>query len=446
MAAAPPAAAQSRQAAGVPGRGIQPRGCRTLARHAVAGARALVSLTRERARLAALGRRADAMLLGSGEPVAAFPTAAARGTWSPCGFDPRGALAPRSPESGEVNVDPFEHRTIGRTGLRVTVLGCGGATLGDGREAIPEAQADATLAAACDAGIGYFDTAPWYGRGKSEHRMGHVLRTRPRESYVLSTKVGRVLFRPRNPAAFAAEVRGGALPFDRRFDYTRDGVLRSYEDSLQRLGLTGVDALLIHDLDLGYHQTEEGVEARLRELEDGGGFAALQGLKQQGQIRAVGAGINRTGMIPRFLARLPLDFFLVAMPYTLLSQEALDVELPLCAAHGAGVVVGAPFASGILATGPEAGASATYAYRPADEAIVDRTRRIEAVCRRYGVPLGAAALQFPLGHPAVAAVIPGPNTVAQVHTNVAWLRTPIPAALWSDLKSAGLLHPDAPTP
>jgi D-threo-aldose 1-dehydrogenase len=356
------------------------------------------------------------------------------------------AAAPGCGYNGANTVDPFERRPIGRTDLRVTALGCGSATLGDMRGVIPEAQSDATLEAACDAGIGYFDTAPWYGRGKSEHRVGRVLRTRPRESYVLSTKIGRVLFRPGDPAAFAAEVGDGPLPFDLRFDYTGDGVLRSYEDSLQRLGLTGVDALLIHDLDLGYHQTEEGVEARLRELEDGGGYAALEGLKRQGQIRAVGAGINVTGMIPRFLARFPLDFFLVAMPYTLLSQEALDVELPLCAAHGASVVVGAPFASGILAAGPEAGTAATYAYRPADAGTVDKTRRIEAVCRRHGVPLGAAALQFPLGHPTVVAVIPGPNTVAQARANVEWMRTPIPAALWADLKADGLLHPAAPTP
>jgi D-threo-aldose 1-dehydrogenase len=345
-----------------------------------------------------------------------------------------------------MTVDSFERRPIGRTNLRVTVLGCGGATLGDMREAIPEAQADATFEAAYDAGIGYFDTAPWYGRGKSEHRMGRVLRTKARESYVLSTKIGRVLFRPQDPVAFAAEVGDGPLPFDLRFDYTRDGVLRAYEDSLQRLGLTDVDALLIHDLDVGYHKTEEGVEARLRELEDGGGFAALESLKQQGQIAAIGAGINVTGMIPRFLARFPLDFFLVAMPYTLLSQEALDVELPQCAERGAGVVIGAPFASGILAKGPDAGAGATYAYSRADDVVVDKTRRIDAICRRHGVPLGAAALQFPLGHPSVAAVIPGPNTVDQARTNVEWMRTPIPAGLWAELKSSGLLHPDAPTP
>jgi D-threo-aldose 1-dehydrogenase len=276
--------------------------------------------------------------------------------------------------------------------------------------------------------------------------MGRVLRTKARDSFALSTKVGRVLFRPADPAAVAQELRGGALPFDLRFDYTRDGVRRSYEDSLQRLGLTAVDALLIHDLDFGYHQTEDGVEARLRELADGGGFGALDDLKRRGEIRAIGAGINQTGMIRRFLDRFPLDFFLVAMPYTLLSQDALAEELPLCAERAAGVVIGAPFASGILARGPDAGGGATYGYRPAEAAVVEKTRRIEAVCRRHGVPLGAAALQFPLGHPSVAAVIPGPNTPGQVRTKLEWMRTPIPAALWADLKAERLLDPGAPTP
>ncbi len=341
-------------------------------------------------------------------------------------------------------MDPFARRAVGRTDLRVTILGCGGATLGDGRETIPEAQADLTVEAAYAAGIGYFDTAPWYGRGKSEHRMGRVLRTKARDSFALSTKVGRVLFRPADPAAVAQELRGGALPFDLRFDYTRDSVRRSYEDSLQRLGLTAVDALLIHDLDFGYHQTEEGVEARLRELAEGGGFAALDDLKRQGEIRAIGAGINQTGMIPRFLERFPLDLFIVAMPYTLLSQEALDHELPLCVERGVSVVIGAPFASGILARGPDD--QPTYGYRPAEAPIVERTRRIRAVCDGYGVPLGAAALQFPFGHPAVASIIPGPNAPEHVRANLEWMRVEIPADLWAELKAEGLLRPDAPTP
>ena len=269
---------------------------------------------------------------------------------------------------------------------------------------------------------------------------------KPRDTYALSTKIGRVLFRPADPKTFEQERWRGGLPYDLRFDYTRDGVIRSYEDSLQRLSVTSVDALLIHDLDLGYHKTEEGVKARLDELDSGGGFAALLDLKARGEIQAIGAGINVTGMIPRFLERFPLDFFLVAMPYTLLSQEALEADLPLCEERGVGVVIGAPFASGILARGPDAGSGSTYGYAPAQAAVLEKTRRIAAVCARYDVPLGAAALQFPFGHPCVASIIPGPNAPDQVRTNLEWMRIEIPVALWADLKQEGLLAQDTPVP
>ena len=341
-------------------------------------------------------------------------------------------------------MDPLALSSIGRTGIRVTRLGFGGATLGAARETVDEARATATVESAYVAGIGYFDTSPWYGNGKSEHRLGRVLRTKPRDTFVLSTKVGRVFFRPPDVARYEQIRWTGGLPFELRFDYSRDGVLRSYEDSLTRLGLNTVDALLIHDLDFNHHQTEEGVNARFAELEAGGGFEALHQLKAGGEIRAIGAGINHIGMIPRFLDRFDLDFFIVAMPYTLLSQEALDVELPRCAALGASVVIGAVFASGILARGPDD--DPQYGYRPAETPIVEQTRRIAAACRRHGVPLGAAALQFPFGHPSVSSVIPGPNTPDQVRTNLQWMRIDIPSDLWAELKSEGLLRPDAPVP
>jgi D-threo-aldose 1-dehydrogenase len=341
-------------------------------------------------------------------------------------------------------MDPLALSRIGSTDLWVTRLGFGGATLGDARESIEEARAVATIESAYVAGVGYFDTSPWYGNGLSEHRLGQVLRTKRRDTFVLSTKIGRVFSRPKDPAHFQQERWVGGLPFELRFDYTRHGVLRSYEDSLTRLGLNSVEALLIHDLDFNHHRDEAGVAARFAELEAGGGLAALQELRQRGEIRAIGAGVNHSGMIPRFLQRFDLDFFIVAMPYTLLSQEALDLELPLCLERGASVVIGAVFASGILARGPND--DPQYGYRPADPSIVERTRRIEAVCHRYSLPLGAAALQFPFGHPAVASVIPGPNTTEQVRTNLQWLRTEIPADLWAELKAEGLLRQDAPTP
>jgi len=186
------------------------------------------------------------------------------------------------------------------------------------------------------------------------------------------------------------------------------------------------------------------VAARLDELDKGGGFRALQELKEAGEIKAIGAGINVTGMIPRFLERFDLDLFIVAMPYTLLNQDALDAELPRLEECGASVVIGAVFASGILATGPNN--NPTYGYRPAESAVVEKTRKIEAICRRFNVPLGAAALQFPFGHPCVASVIPGPNTPDQVRTNLQWMRASIPDELWWELKSEGLLRRDAPIP
>lgn len=341
-------------------------------------------------------------------------------------------------------MNPFLKRRVGRTTLEMTQLGFGGASLGDAREIVPEAQAAATIEAAHVAGIGYFDTAPWYGNGKSEHRFGHVLRTKPRDSFVLSTKVGRVHFRPSDPDRFRHPRWFGGLPFDLRFDYARDAVLKSYEMSLVRLGINRIDALLIHDLDTRFHPAREDLDRGFDQLDRGGGFAALADLKARGEIRAIGAGINHVGMIPRFVERFDLDFFLVAMPYTLLEQEALDGELQLCQSKGISVVIGAPFASGILARGP--GPGALYRYQPAEPAIVDKAGRIAAVCARHDVPLAAAALQFLFGHPAVVSVIPGPVSPEEVRLNLGHMRRDVPDALWADLKREGLIRPDAPTP
>jgi len=341
-------------------------------------------------------------------------------------------------------MDAFARRRLGRTSLEVTRLGFGGASLGDAYEAIPEAQAEGALEAAFAAGIGHFDTSPWYGNGKSEMRFGRVLRTKPRSSFVLTTKVGRVYFRPQEPDTFHHSRWVGGLPFDRRFDYTRDGVLKSYEQSLLRLGLNRVEGLLIHDLDLRHQLTDDGIAARFKELENGKGWQALADLKSSGEILAIGAGINHLGMIPRFLERFDIDFFLLAMPYTLMEQEALDEELPLCEARGVSVVIGAPFASGILARGPRPGA--LYGYKPAEPEIIAKAEQIAAVCARHGVPLPAAALQFPLAHPAVAAVIPGPVSSEEVRLNLAAMRYRIPEDLWEELKAAKLLRADAPVP
>jgi D-threo-aldose 1-dehydrogenase len=331
-------------------------------------------------------------------------------------------------------VNPAERRRLGHTDLELTVLGLGGAPLGDLFERLTDRQADAVLEAAWTEGIRFFDTAPYYGHGQSEHRVGRFLRTKARDEYVLSTKVGRVLRRGRyEPGAWA-----GGLPFEAVFDYGRDGVLRSFEDSLQRLGLTRLDLLVIHDLDLWHHDAEQ-VENHLDALAQGG-IGALQELRHAEDVRAIGAGVNEVGMVPRLLERVELDFVLLAMPYTLLHQDALDEELPLCAERAIAVVIGAPFQSGILA------GAGTYNYGPASSEVVARVQRIRAACDRYGVPVVAAALQFPLGHPLVASVIPGAVRPEQVRQNAAALRRPIPEGLWTELKSTGLLHADAPLP
>jgi D-threo-aldose 1-dehydrogenase len=340
-------------------------------------------------------------------------------------------------------MDPFLRRRIGATSFAVTQLGMGGASLGDMREVLPEAQASATVEAAHAAGIGYFDTSPWYGNGKSELRFGHVLRTKPRDSFVISTKVGRVHARPADPDAYRHPGWVGGLPFEPRFDYTRDGVLKSYEMSLARLGLNRVEALLIHDLDPRHQRSEAGVDRGLDQLDAGGGYRALADLKARGEIAAIGAGINLAGMIPRFLERWPVDFFLVAMPYTLLDQGGLD-ELDMCAERSVSVVIGAPYASGVLVRGPRP--DALYDYRPATPEVLARAQRIFDVCRRHDVPLAAAALQFPFGHPSVAAVIPGPVAPEEVRSNLAWMRRDVPQALWAELGSEGLVRQDAPTP
>lgn len=336
-------------------------------------------------------------------------------------------------------------RQVGRSGLRVPRLGLGTGPLGGARVRVGDAAADALVAAALAEGLHYIDTAPWYGVGQAELHLGRTLRAAPRDGLVLSTKVGRLLV-PASDAdqpPYATRWPGGAAN-DVIFDYTRAGVLRSHEDSLRRLGVDRVDALVVHDLDYKFHASEDDFERRFAELDRGGGFAALAELKRAGRIRAIGVGINQVGLLARFVDHFDVDFFLLAMPYTLLDQPALDAELPLCVARGISVVVGAPYCSGLLAAGAVAGA--WYGYKPADAPVLDRMRRIEAVCQRHGVALAAAALQFPLAHPAVVSVIPGPESAEQVRSNIAMLHQPIPVDCWAELKALRLLREDAPTP
>lgn len=332
-------------------------------------------------------------------------------------------------------------RRVGRTSLELPVFGMGAAHLGELYGKVDEAESRATLDAAWQAGVRYYDTAPWYGRGLSEHRLGGFLRTMPREQFSITTKVGRTLHRPADPKTFDRSPWVGGLNFEVHFDYSYDGLMRAYEQALQRLALDTVDALVIHDLDAAYHGDKQaGYE---RDLKDSG-IRALEELKASGDIQAFGMGINVNAALEGIATQVPLDFCLVAMPYTLLDQQSLHRGMQTCLDRGVSVIIGAPFASGILVTG--SGAGAKYAYGAASPQVQAKVQGIEAVCRAHGVRLPVAALQFVLAHPAVAAVIPGAARASEVEDNVASLAVAIPAGFWSDLKSEGLIDKDAPVP
>ncbi len=341
-------------------------------------------------------------------------------------------------------MNPAAARRLGKTGLNVTQYGMGSAPLGDLWERLPEDRVAATFRAAYDGGVRYFDTAPWYGNTQAEHRLGHFLRQQPAGTFALSTKVGRVYRRPDDPDNVPPGIWAGGLPFELRFDYGYDAVMRSYEDSLQRLGLPRVDLLVIHDIDAQYHGDDAGIDRCFQQLDQGGGLKALQELKSSGEIKGYGAGINEGPMIGRFLDRFDLDFFLVAMPYTLIDLAPLDDAFPRCEQKGVGIIIGSPYASGILATGPVEGAK--YNYAPASTDVLEKVRGMQTVCSRHNVPLQAAALQFPLGHPSVAAIIPGSVSPKEVEQNLAYFKTEIPADCWAELKAEGLLREDAPVP
>ena len=273
--------------------------------------------------------------------------------------------------------------------------------------------------------------------------MGRGVLQVERDSVAVSTKVGRVYRRPANLSNFSTAPWLGGLPFELKFDYTGAGVQRSYEDSMLRLGLNRIDCLVIHDLDSGYHGAE--LDRKRAELEKSG-WAALEGLRRSGEVSAIGAGINERSMMRYFIDRFELDFLLVAMPYTLLDQSPLHEEFVQCQQKGIDIVIGSPYASGILATGPIP--NAVYNYAPAQPEILEKTRRIVEVCKEFNVSLQAAALQFPLAHPAVKSVIPGATSPERIRNFciIAHMSQAIPAEFWNALKSKGLLVADAPVP
>jgi len=334
-------------------------------------------------------------------------------------------------------------RSIGRTALTVTELGFGAAPLGNLYRPVSDRDARDTAIAAIDAGIAYFDTAPYYGFGLSERRVGDALRGH--DGIVLSSKVGRLL-------KADATLRGSAerhgfcspLPFEAEFDYSFEGVMASWEASKQRLGLASIDILYVHDIGSLTHGSRH--EATFRQLTDGGGFRALEQLRASGAIQAFGLGVNETAICLEAMKHTQLDVILLAGRYTLLEQNALDALLPACARSGVSIVVGGPYNSGILVTGTRHGGALHYDYGIAPPAVVDRVRRIEAQCERHGVPLAAAALQFPLAHPQVASVIPGLDSPRHIERTLKLLRMAIPDGLWRDLKNEDLLRADAPVP
>lgn len=335
-----------------------------------------------------------------------------------------------------MNGRSLEKRRIGRTDLEVTTLGLGGATLAGIFNPVPADQARATIAHALDSGINYVDTAPQYGLGRSEHLVGEVLRDRA-ERPILSTKVGRLL-RPTPPEQVDKGAWAHPLPFNQHYDYSYDGVMRSFEDSLQRLGLDRVDILYVHDIGTATHG-EEANKPLWKQLETGG-YKALRQLRDSGVVKAIGLGVNEWQVLMDAFALGDWDVFLLAGRYTLLEQTALDPFLTTCIARQASVVIGGPFNSGILVGGE------TFNYAKAPAEVVAKVRAIEAVCKDFGVPLPAAALQFPLTHPAVCNVLPGPRSPQELDGILDWWDVRIPQELWTALAEKGLLAPGTPIP
>jgi len=332
-------------------------------------------------------------------------------------------------------------RTLGIDDCR---LGLGGAPLGNLYAPVAEDAALRLVRHAHARGLRYFDTAPHYGNGLSEHRIGAALRGLPREGFLLSTKVGRLL----QPDPAAPRDQHGyvdVLPFTQRWDYSYDATLRSVEDSLQRLGLARIDLVYIHDVARDAHGDAQ--PQRFREAMDGA-VPALARLKAEGAIAGFGLGVNEWQVCVDALAHAELDVLLVAGRYTLLDQSALAQLLPLCAARGTRVVIGGPFNSGILATGARGagGRPATFDYAPASPEVLARAAAIEDLCARHEVPLKAAALQFPRGHPAVACVLAGARSEAELDENLAMSSFPIPDVFWRMLRAARLIDPAAPLP
>jgi D-threo-aldose 1-dehydrogenase len=326
-------------------------------------------------------------------------------------------------------LNPRERVRLGRTALTVTRFGLGTAPLAGLFQEVDEAYALAVIERAWDAGVRFFDTAPLYGHGLAEIRLGKVLRQKPRDEFTLASKVGRLL-RADVPPEPGQSFRG-TPPVNPTFDFSYDGAMRSVEESLERLGLDRIDILHIHDPDDHYDEALNGA------------YRALDRLRGDGTIGAVSAGMNQAEMLTRFAREADFDCFLLAGRYTLLDQVALNELLPECVERGIAIIAGGVYNSGVLAD-PKPGAHYNYQTAPAD--LIERAQKIRDVCGRHRVPLKAAAVQFPLGHPAVGCVVVGCRSVAQLDESIAMFELDIPPDLWGDLKAEGLLPAEAPTP
>lgn len=323
--------------------------------------------------------------------------------------------------------------TIGETGVTVSQLGLGGASIAGMATKVPMKQAHATIKAALDLGLTYFDTAPFYGHGLSERLVGDGLRGV--KDIVLSSKVGRIL-KPGAPSD--AGSWADALPFTPEFDYSYDGVMRSYEASLHRLGLDRIDILYVHDIG---GQTHDASNEKVHfENVMTGGYRALESLRSSGAISAFGLGVNEAEVCEAALERGQWDVFLLAGRFTLLEQEPVRSLFPKCAAQGTDIIIGGPFNSGVLVGGD------SYDYRPIPEDVRARVQKLNTVCQAHQVDIAAAALQFPLAHPIVKSTIPGPRSPAEMQQIHEWWSQPIPELFWSDLRTEGLLIPEAPVP
>lgn len=323
--------------------------------------------------------------------------------------------------------------------LDFSLLGFGAVPLGNYMQSLEEAECDRTVQAAWDCGIRYFDTAPVYGLGLADTRVGRILRTLPRDHFVISTKVGRTLI-PCTDGEQNAKIFVNTPLYRFEFDYSYDAVMRSFEESLRRLGLDRVDILYVHDLDERIHGGRDQYELRLRELFDRGGWRALDELRSSGVITAIGAGVNEWQACVRLLELADPDLFLLAGRYTLLEQPPSEAFFPKCAERGARVVIGGPYNSGILA------GKGRYNYADVPPEIALRVEALERECASFGVSLKAAALQFVVAHPLVVSVIPGAGSASEVTDNRAALQVPIPALLWQRLKELELLDAGAVTP